>query len=114
MLPCARIAHLIATRACCLLAGAAPPPAEVIRTFVVDAIYGVFQLLRGHYLAVVTKSQLVGKAPYDAPVYRIEDMDWIHIPANFSSEAAQHRPLTLNEEEEEQAYVFCMLSNMKF
>jgi hypothetical protein len=76
-------------------------PAEVTgKRVAIDAVYGIFQLLRGYYLAVITRSTRIATGPYNAPVYQVDDMDWFHVPAQ---EDASVIPLTAAEEEEEVA-----------
>ena len=57
---------------------AAPPPTVAVeRALEVDAIYGAFSLLRGHYIALVTRSKPVGAGPYGSTLQRIEAMEWV-------------------------------------
>jgi hypothetical protein len=51
----------------------------VTRTLQVQAIYGAFSLLRGHYIAVVTRAEQVAVAPGGAPIMQVQDMEWISV-----------------------------------
>lgn len=57
------------------------------------AVYGIFQLLRGFYLAVVTRSAAVAKGPYGSAIHQVQDMEWLPVHVREASQ--------LSEEEEE-------------
>jgi hypothetical protein len=88
---------------------AAPPPfAAVTRTLEADVVYGTHALLRGPYVAVVTRSARAAAAPNGAPILRVLDMEWLLVGSGFSGAAAGGaRParLTAEEEEEEATYL---------
>ncbi len=60
----------------------------------VDAIYGAFSLLRGFYIAVVTRSVLVAHAPNGSPIRQVLEMEWVLVgqgigPALSAAEAVE-------------------------
>jgi hypothetical protein len=63
----------------------------------VQAIYGVFHLLRGYFLAVVTESTLVAKGPENAKVFRIDALRWVPI--------LSFKRLDVQDEHDERTYV---------
>ncbi|RYG47832.1 hypothetical protein EON67_08185 [archaeon] len=65
----------------------------------VHGIYGVFHLLKGAYLAVITKSRKVATGPYGCSIYQVDNMNFIPIERNSA------RKLSDEEQEEETTYV---------
>ena len=69
------------------------------RRMAFDAIYGIFWLLRGPYLAVVTQSKLVVKGVDDAEIRLVQKLELLLIPT-------QNLPtLTPQQEQDERTYV---------
>ena len=69
------------------------------RRMVFDAIYGVFWLLRGPYLAAVTQSKLVARGVEDAEIRVVQKLELLLIPT-------QHLPvLTLLQEQDERTFI---------
>ncbi|KAI9917062.1 hypothetical protein PsorP6_018232 [Peronosclerospora sorghi] len=69
-----------------------------------DAIYGVYWLLRGPYLAVVTQSKLVAKGVDETEIRLVQKLELLLIPT-------QKLPtLTLQQEQDERTYIN-MISN---
>jgi len=58
----------------------APPPAGG-PPVLADAIYGAFQILDNHFLAVVTSSRRVAVGPYGVPIYQATEMQWLPVQA---------------------------------
>jgi hypothetical protein len=67
------------TQPCCTRPAPAAGPigASITRKLDVDAIYGAFSLLGGHYLAVVTASSAIAAAPTGAPIRQVQEMEWL-------------------------------------
>ncbi|EGZ07222.1 hypothetical protein PHYSODRAFT_565275 [Phytophthora sojae] len=69
------------------------------RRMAFDAIYGVFWLLRGPYLAVVTQSKLAARGVGDAEIRLVQKLELLLIPT-------QNLPtLTPQQEQDEQTYI---------
>ncbi|CAI5741233.1 unnamed protein product [Hyaloperonospora brassicae] len=69
------------------------------RRMVFDAIYGVFWLLRGPYLAAVTQSKLVARGVEDAEIRVVQKLELLLIPT-------QHLPvLTPLQEQDERTFI---------
>ncbi|CAH0493032.1 unnamed protein product [Peronospora farinosa] len=69
------------------------------RRMAFDAIYGIFWLLRGPYLAVVTQSKLVVKGVDDAEIRLVQKLELLLIPT-------QNLPtLTPQQEQDERTYI---------
>ncbi|KAE9037472.1 hypothetical protein PR003_g9376 [Phytophthora rubi] len=69
------------------------------RRMAFDAIYGVFWLLRGPYLAVVTQSKLAARGVGDAEIRLVQKLELLLIPT-------QNLPtLTPQQEQDEQRYL---------
>ncbi len=66
----------------------------------VDAVYGAFSLLRGWYVAVVTRSVAVALAPTGAQILQVLDMEWLPVGTGEG-----RPPLSAAEAEEEAAYL---------
>ena len=74
-----------------------------------DAVYGTFLLLRGPYVAVVTRSARAGLAPNGAPIQRVLEMEWLLVGSGFAGVGggggARPAALTVDEDEEEVQYL---------
>lgn len=82
----------------------APPPHG--RRMAFDAIYGVFWLLRGPYLAVVTQSKLAAKGVGDAEIRCVQKLELLLIPT-------QNLPtLTPQQEQDERQYIDMITSDI--
>lgn len=71
-------------------------------------MYGTFLLLRGPYVAVVTRSARTGVAPNGAPIHRVLAMEWLLVGSGFAGATgggARPASLTFEEEEEEAQYL---------
>jgi len=66
----------------------------------VDAIYGAFSLLRGWYIAVVTRSATVAVAPNGAHIQQVLAMEWVAVGSGEG-----RPPLSPAEVAEEEAYL---------
>lgn len=69
-----------------------------------DAIYGVFWLLRGPYLAVVTQSKSVAKGVDGKDIRLVQKLELMLIPT-------QHLPVLTPAQEEDEAKYLAMLMN---
>lgn len=76
-----------------------PPSTAVSKRIRAYAIYGIFKLLRGPYLAVATDVRYTAPAPHGGSIYRITKMEWFPVGVSPS------RALTSTEEEEENVYL---------
>jgi len=76
-----------------------PPSTAITKRIRAYAIYGIFKLLRGPYLAVATDVKYTAPAPHGGSIYKITKMEW------FPVGVAPSRPLTAGEEEEENVYL---------
>jgi hypothetical protein len=77
------------------------------RRMAFDAIYGVFWLLRGPYLAVVTQSKLAARGVGDAEIRAVQRLELLLIPT-------QNLPtLTPQQEHDEQTYIDMITSNIE-
>lgn len=93
---------------------AAPPlAATVTRKIDADAVYGTFVLLRGPYVAVVTRSSRAALAPNGKPIQRVLEMEWLLVGNGFAgANGSGARPAALSaEEDEEEATYLRMLSS---
>ncbi|CAE7940128.1 unnamed protein product, partial [Symbiodinium sp. KB8] len=55
------------------------PSAASMRRKAIEAVYGVYSLIRSHYLAVVTRSELVARGPGGCSWFRVLKMEFIPI-----------------------------------
>lgn len=69
-----------------------------------DAIYGVFNLLRGPYLAVVTQSKSVAKGVDSQDIRLVQKLELMLIPT-------QHLPVLTPAQEEDENKYLAMLTN---
>ena len=83
-----------------LFAPGGPPDDPAAETLHADALYGAFRLLAGDYVAVVTKSRRIARAPAGSGfVHQIEGMRWLPVRRR-AAEA-----LSAEEREEEEVCV---------
>ena len=74
-----------------------PPALAVELTREVDAIYGSFTLLRGPYVAFVTKSSRVCFGPNGSIIHRVDELEWIPVV----KKSGRSSPLSPEEEADE-------------
>ncbi|GMF34309.1 unnamed protein product [Phytophthora fragariaefolia] len=77
------------------------------RRMAFDAIYGVFWLLRGPYLAVVTQSKLAARGVGDAEIRLVQRLELLLVPT-------QNLPvLTPQQEQDEQTYIHMITADIE-
>lgn len=77
------------------------------RRMAFDAIYGVFWLLRGPYLAMVTQSKVVARGVDDKEIRLVQKLELLLIPT-------QNMPLlTPAQEEDERRYLDMLTSDIE-
>lgn len=74
------------------------------RRMAFDAIYGVFWLLRGPYLAVVTQSKVVARGVKDAEIRLVQKLELLLIPT-------QNLPILTPQQEQDERMYIDMISN---
>lgn len=85
----------------------APNLGSVRKEIIIDAVFGTYRLLRGHYLAVVTRSRKVADGPSNSSIFSASEMEFVPVPSNTR--------ISLNsaEEREESTYLTLLQSIAK-
>ena len=79
------------------LPAAAELPSGASSPTAIDAIYGLYELVSGWHLAVVTQSATAASGPYQVPIYQVHDMAWYPLQRRSSAP-----PLSAEQRAEEE------------
>ncbi|EEY64702.1 phosphatidylinositide phosphatase SAC1 [Phytophthora infestans T30-4] len=83
------------------LAGSAAQPTEDAATVPIHAVYGVYTLLSGPYLAVVTDSRVVGSGPNSEKIYCILEVTLLSVSAAAHQSFFKHASTREKQDERE-------------
>lgn len=99
------------TNRCFHHAAALPPRPAIARTIHADAVYGAFALLKGYYIALITKAAAVATAPHGASILQVQDMEWVLVGNGYatsvkeSEKGAVGTTLTAAQQHEEDTHL---------
>ncbi|KAG2774664.1 hypothetical protein PC129_g1498 [Phytophthora cactorum] len=83
------------------LASSTAQPSEDAATVPIHAVYGVYTLLSGPYLAVVTDSRVVGSGPNSEKIYCILDLTMLPVSAAAHQSFFKHASIREKQDERE-------------